>query len=451
MIDSLVTEMPHYGQGWLLALEWKQYIGLGIILILLILGWWFSRPGQISENATDTKKIIFKSFFWVGRVILIIALSIWALSILGLNVSEFFGTPVVTIAGEVPVSPFMFLTFIIGIYFLFVFNKVIKRLITKAAEKWNFDKNIGKQLRRFSMLFIFVVLGHFWLKIAGSYLLNIFNDRLFVVNDASITPGVLIYVLIILYAIGIAIRLIEVIYIRHIVAKKLNRGQSQTVFQLLKYALWVIAIIVLLDSIGINITMLVAGSAALLVGLGFGIQGLFNDYISGLVVLFEGLIKAGDVVEIESEFIGRVMDVGLRTSKILTRDNIIMIVPNHNFVSDNVINWSYNEPRTRFHIDVGVAYGSDVRLVERLLIESAAEQSEVIANPEPFVHFRDFGNSSLDFRLFFWVEEVFYVELLKSKIRFLIDEKFRAYKVQIPFPQRDLHLKSGWEKLGDDA
>jgi small-conductance mechanosensitive channel len=225
-------------------------------------------------------------------------------------------------------------------------------------------------------------------------------------------------------------------------------GQSKTVFQLLKYAVWVVAIILLLDSIGINITVLVASSAALLVGLGFGIQGLFNDYISGLVVLFEGLIKVGDVVEIESELIGRVMDVNLRTSKILTRDNIIMIIPNHNFVSDNVINWSYNEPRTRFYVDVGVAYGSDVRLVEKLLIESADEQTEVISNPKAFVLFRDFGNSSLDFRLYFWVEEVFYVELLKSRIRFSIDEKFRANKVQIPFPQRDLHLKSGWENIG---
>ncbi len=447
MIDSLITELPEYGEGWLLSLDTMQYLELILILILLFFGWWFSRPSRISSDVSDTKRVIFVTLFWIGRAVLIVLLSLWVLSVLGLNIREFFGTPVISIAGKVPVSPFMVLTLIVGLYLLIVFNKLIKRLIIKASERWKFDRTIVRQLRRFAMLLLFVVLGNVWLKLAGSFIIGIFQDDLFSVNDVSITAGVLIYLLLILYGISIGMRLIEVIYTRHILSKGLNMGQSKTVFQLLKYALWVIAIIFLLDSVGLNITVLVASSAALLVGLGFGIQGLFNDYISGLVVLFEGLIKVGDVVEIESELIGRVMDIGLRTSKILTRDNIIMIVPNHNFVGDNVINWSYNEPRTRFHVDVGVAYGSDVRLVEKLLIESALEQHEVIPKPVPYVFFRDFGNSSLDFRLFFWVEEVFYVERLKSKIRFSIDEKFRANHVQIPFPQRDLHLKSGWDNF----
>ena len=170
-----------------------------------------------------------------------------------------------------------------------------------------------------------------------------------------------------------------------------------------------------------------------------------------MVLLFEGSIKVGHVVEIGTEFIGRVMDVGLRTSKILTRDNIIMIVPNHLFVQDNVINWSYNEPKTRFYVDVGVAYGSDVHLVENLLIQCAHEQKEIITKPEAFVLFRDFGDSSLDFRLYFWVEEVFFVERLKSALRFAIDDKFRKNGVSIPFPQRDIHLMSGWDQLKKDV
>lgn len=448
MIDSLITEMPGYSEGWLLALSGWQYFQLGLIVVLFIVGWYFSRPGQIKKEITDIKKIFLITAFWAFRGAFLVGLALWVFGVLGLNLSEFFGTPVVTIADEVPVSPFLILTFVVGIYLLFIFNRLIKRLIAKAGEKWRLDRNIGRQLRRFAMLLLFIVLGNVWLKLAGSFILNIFNDQLFSVNEVAITPGIIVYTLLILYGVSMGIRLIEVIYTRHVLSKGLNMGQSKTVFQLLKYALWVVAIILLLDSIGLNITVLVASSAALLVGLGFGIQGLFNDYISGLVILFEGLIKVGDVVEIESELIGRVMDVGLRTSKVLTRDNIIMVVPNHNFVSDNVINWSYNEPRTRFHVDVGVAYGSDVRLVEKLLIASAIEQDEVIDYPSPFVLFRDFGNSSLDFRVYFWVEEVFYVELLKSKIRFSIDDKFRENGVQIPFPQRDLHLRSGWENLG---
>ena len=446
MIDSLITEMPEYGEGWLLTLDLSQYFQLALMVVVLILIWVFTRPDRVPEKSTEMKKVLMVILMWGIRGGAIIGMGLWAFSVLGLNLGEFFGTPVVTIANEVPVSPFFLLTLVVGVYFIVVFNKLIKRLVKKASEKWRFDRNIGRQLRRFFMLFLIIILGNLWLKIAGSFLLGIFNNELFTINKVEISAGILVYTLFILYGVAIGIRLIEVIYTRHVLSKGLNMGQSKTVFQLLKYVLWVIAIILLLDSIGINITVLAASSAALLVGLGFGIQGLFNDYISGLVVLFEGLIKVGDVVEIESELIGRVMDVGLRTSKILTRDNIIMIVPNHNFVSDKVINWSYNEPRTRFNVDVGVAYGSDVRLVEKLLVESALEQDEVINEPKPFVFFQDFGNSSLDFRLFFWVEEVFYVEILKSKIRFSIDAKFRDNGVVIPFPQRDLHLKSGWEK-----
>jgi small-conductance mechanosensitive channel len=446
MIDSLITEMPGYSEGWLLSLDIQQYIQLAAMVVILILVWVFTRPGKVDEEATEMKKFFMATLMWSIRGVVIIGLGLWAFSILGLNTGEFFGTPVVIIADEVPISPFFLITLVVGVYFIVVFNKLIKRLVKRASEKYRFDRNIGRQLRRFAMLLLIVVLGNLWLKIAGSFLLGVFNNEIFTINKEEITPGILIFTLIILYGVAIGIRLIEVIYTRYVLSKGLNMGQSRTVFQLLKYALWVVAIILLLHSIGLDITVLAASSAALLVGLGFGIQGLFNDYISGLVVLFEGLIKVGDVVEIESELIGRVMDVGLRTSKILTRDNIIMIVPNHNFVGDKVINWSYNEPRTRFHVDVGVAYGSDVRLVEKLLIESALEQDEVINDPKPFVFFMDFGNSSLDFRLFFWVEEVFHVEILKSKIRFAIDAKFRESGVVIPFPQRDLHLKSGWEK-----
>jgi small-conductance mechanosensitive channel len=448
MIDSLITKMPTYGEGWLLALGVKQYILLFLILIAFFVGWYFTRPGRLKSQPDGATNVIYVGLFWVIRVVFVLLLLLGSLNVIGLNVGEFLATPVVTIADEVPVSPLLLLSLVIGLYLLIVFNRAIKKMVGSLSKKCGFDRNIGRALRRFAMLLLFLFLGHMWLKLAGSFLIGIFSEPFYVDDNVSLTPGLVIYVLIILYGVSVGIRLIEILYISFIRSKGLNVGQSKTVFQLFKYALWVLAIIVLLESIGLDFTLLLAGSAALLVGLGFGIQGLFNDYISGLVVLFEGLIKEGDVVEIESELIGRVKDVGLRTSKILTRDNIIMIVPNHNFVSDNVINWSYNEPRTRFHVDVGVAYGSDVRLVERLLIQSALDQEEVISPPTPHVLFRDFGNSSLDFRVFFWVEDVFYVELLKSKIRFAIDEKFRGNKVQIPFPQRDLHLKSGWENMG---
>ena len=181
---------------------------------------------------------------------------------------------------------------------------------------------------------------------------------------------------------------------------------------------------------------------ALLVGLGLGLQQIFQDIMSGIAILFEGSLKVGDIVEIQDNIIGRVIEIGLRTSKIETRDNIIMVVPNSKFVTDIVINWSHMEKKTRFHIDVGVAYGSDVEKVSQVLLQCAEDINKISKTPPPFVRFSDFGNSSLDFQLYFWTTETFQVEYIKSEIRYKIDSAFRANGVHIPFPQRDVHIKS---------
>ena len=208
-----------------------------------------------------------------------------------------------------------------------------------------------------------------------------------------------------------------------------------------------IAIAIALESIGIKLTLLIAGSAALLVGLGLGLQSVFQDFISGVVILVESTIQVNDVIEVEG-FVGRVKEIGLRTSKVVTRDDIVTIIPNSKFTTERVINWSHTKRKTRFHINVGVAYGSDVELVREVLLECAAEHEEVENTPKPFVRFIDFGNSSLDFELFFWSVNNFYVENIKSDLRFLIDKKFRENKIQIPFPQRDIHIRTDATKRG---
>ena len=120
-----------------------------------------------------------------------------------------------------------------------------------------------------------------------------------------------------------------------------------------------------------------------------------------------------------------------------------MIIPNHKFISERVINWSHNFNKTRFHVAVGVAYGSDTKLVKEALLECCRDMNEIFDQPKPFVRFTDFGESSLDFQLFFWSEYVFEIENIKSELRFRIDQKFREKGIEIPFPQRDLHIKSG--------
>lgn len=218
-------------------------------------------------------------------------------------------------------------------------------------------------------------------------------------------------------------------------------GQLHAIYQIIKYFLWVIAIVIILDTLEIKVTILLASSAALLVGLGLGLQQIFQDFVSGIALLFEGTIKVSDIVEIEGGVVGRVREIGIRTSKIETRDNIILIVPNSKFIADNVINWSHLEKKTRFSVKVGVSYGSNVEQVTEVLLNCAREHKEIAKNPSPFVRFADFGESSLNFELFFWSTETFGVENTKSDLRYQIFSEFARNKIQIPFPQRDIHIK----------
>lgn len=228
---------------------------------------------------------------------------------------------------------------------------------------------------------------------------------------------------------------------RQINSGRFDKGRGKALFQILNYTIIVFSIIIGLDMIGVKITLLLAGSAALLVGVGLGLQQVFNDIVSGILLLFEGTVTIGDIIELNN-IIGKVEKISIRTSKIETRDGIVIIVPNSKLVSDNVINWSHNRSVTRFRIKVGVAYGSDVNLVMQLLKDAALEHPEVVRTPEPKARFIDFGESSLDFELLFYSKRMFDIEFVRSDIRVKIDQKFRENNITIPFPQRDLHFKT---------
>jgi len=259
-------------------------------------------------------------------------------------------------------------------------------------------------------------------------------------DNFTITVYNLIATILILLITRIIIGIIHKIFKRKIYTNKnIEFGKSNTIYQLIKYILWTIAIVLSLETIGIKITFLLAGSAALLVGLGFGLQQIFRDIVSGLFILFEGNLKVNDIVELDDE-IGKVKEIGFRTTKIESRDNIMLVIPNSKFIDGKVINWSHIQKRTRFHVQVGVAYGSDVELVAKVLTECAINHPDVTKTPQPFVRFFDFGDSSLDFQLFFWTDRAFEVENIKSNLRFTINKNFRKNKIQIPFPQNDVHI-----------
>ncbi|WP_340112332.1 mechanosensitive ion channel family protein [Maribellus mangrovi] len=220
-----------------------------------------------------------------------------------------------------------------------------------------------------------------------------------------------------------------------------KRGTLHSVYQIVAYVLWIITILIVLESFNVKITVLLAGSAALLVGVGLGLQNTFNDFISGFILLFEGSIKVGDILEVDGDII-KIRKIGIRISEAFNRDDIVVLIPNSIITNNKVINWSHQSKKTRFRIKVGVAYGSNVELVERLLLESAKEHPEVVNDGMIRARFVDFGNSSLDFELLFYSQNIFRIENVKSDIRRTINRKFNENQVTIPFPQIDLHVRS---------
>ena len=219
-----------------------------------------------------------------------------------------------------------------------------------------------------------------------------------------------------------------------------NTERLYSLFQIVKYVIWITSILIGLETLGIKINAILAGSAALLVGVGLGLQNTFNDFISGLILLFEGSIKIDDILEVDGDLV-KIKKIGLRTSEAINRDDIVVIMPNSIITTSKVINWSHQSKKTRFKIKIGVAYGSDVELVERLLEESAKEHQEIDKRAKIISRFIDFGNSSLDFELLFYSSKIFSIEDIKSDIRKNINRKFTENKISIPFPQMDLHLK----------
>jgi len=223
-------------------------------------------------------------------------------------------------------------------------------------------------------------------------------------------------------------------------SKKLDEGNRYAINRLLSYFIYTLAFLFALSALGLNLTLIWGGAAALLVGVGLGLQQTFNDVFSGILLLFERSVEVGDWVEMETH-VGRVIQIGLRTSVVKGRDDISVIVPNSKLVTDKVINWSHIDSKTRFSIDIGVAYGSDTELVKKVLETAVKSHPKVMENPAPRIRLENFGESSLDFKVLFWARHFYSIEDIKSDLRFAIDKAFRENDIVIPFPQRDVWVR----------
>ncbi|MGC6430770.1 MAG: mechanosensitive ion channel family protein [Jejuia sp.] len=222
---------------------------------------------------------------------------------------------------------------------------------------------------------------------------------------------------------------------------KEDKVKFNTVFSFTRWIIYLIVILIVLDASGFNVTAFFAASAALLIGVGLALQTLFQDIISGIFILIDRSVQVGDIVELEGK-VGRVEEIKLRTTRAVTIDNKVLIIPNHQYLSNSLYNWTQNGKTTREHVKVGVAYGSDTNLVKELLLKAATSHEMVLKNPEPLVLFENFGDSALEFRLVFTLNDSFIGAIPKSDIRFEIDRLFREHNITIPFPQRDIHIIS---------
>src|SRR3989454_7573050 len=234
---------------------------------------------------------------------------------------------------------------------------------------------------------------------------------------------------------------------RFLVHSGLDRALQYAISQIVSNVVLVVGILIVLENTGIHLGALTVFAGAVGVGVGFGLQNIASNFISGLVILAERPITLGDRVEVAG-ITGQVQQIRARSTVIVTNDNIAMIVPNTKFIDSPVTNWTYGDPRVRFRVPVGVAYGSDIAKVREALLAAGGENPNTLKDPAPSVFLKKFGDNSIDFELVVWSKEMSYrPRRFRSDLNFAIEHKFREAGIELPFPQRDLHIRSGVLKV----
>lgn len=258
-------------------------------------------------------------------------------------------------------------------------------------------------------------------------------------HSIHITIGLLLLLTTSLVLTGFFLKWLRRFFTRKMVQE--DKLKFISIFKFIKYVVYVVVILLTMSAAGINVTVILTASAALFVGLGLALQELFQDIIGGVFIIVDKSLRVGDIVEVNGK-VGKVFEIKLRTTRAITRDDKVIIIPNHHFISDIIYNYTQNHKTTREKVSVGVAYGSDVDLVTQLLEQVAQDQKGILKNPKPFVLFEDFGDSALLFSINFFISDSFSDPRIKSAVRYAINTKFQENAITIPFPQRDIHILS---------
>ena len=272
------------------------------------------------------------------------------------------------------------------------------------------------------------------------FCVKVWNTELF----GSVTIGSILLLLILFASVIIIERIVQKQLIRRFLSRtKLQPSLQFGLSRIIGYTLIAVGFYVAFQLVGVDLSSLAIIAASLGVGIGFGLQNIINNLVSGIIILAERPISIGDRIEVAG-VAGRVTKIQLRSTTVVTNDNITMIVPNADFISNTVTNWSHGDPKVRIRVPVGVAYGSDLNLLQQLLLEAAGEHPKALRDPSPVVLFNEFGDSSLNFELGVWTQEMTAAPIhFTSEMNFIIEQKLRENDIEIPFPQRDLHVRSG--------
>lgn len=222
-------------------------------------------------------------------------------------------------------------------------------------------------------------------------------------------------------------------------ARGLDRGLRFATAKITRYVILIVGVFVAIGTLGIDTGAIMASGAVLLVGIGFGLQRLADNFISGLLVLIERPIKKGDFID-AGGVLGTVEDIGLRATLVTSRDGVQVILPNSNLMSSTVINYSAPSPERRFQIDIGVAYETDLDLAVKVITDVARAEPKVLDTPAPEVRHMGFGDSAIQLVLLVWIADAKEDLIVGSRLRFALDRAFRQHKISIPFPQRDVHM-----------
>lgn len=350
--------------------------------------------------------------------------------------------PVISFLKQIPYAKEIY--FVLLLLLIFIARVALIRLCAKYIkdkdrnrhrdnEWFSFIKSLINWLTFYSILIF--VLAYFPEK-------NLLNHEIFQLASKSITP-INIITSIIIMTLGFRLSQFFTRFLLRPSFRKyeLDVGLQYTFQRISHYIIVTLAVLISFMTLGLNLSALTVFAGVLGVGVGFGMQNIASNFISGIILLFERPFKVGDTVKVD-DLLCEVEDIQMRATVVRSLDNERIIIPNSHFVENQIVNWSYGDDRIRIAVPIGVAYGSDVERVKRLLLQAAEEEEHVLANPRARVEFLEFGDSSLNFRLLVWAPSPSLKFITVSNINFKINALFLKYNIEIPFPQRDLHVRS---------